>query len=284
MAMNKEIRQVIRKMPMFSHVAQRLIEVTAAPDHRQRDVVQLIESDSVLTALVLKAVNSPAYALSGTVESVTRAAMLLGDRTVTALAIGQSAEGVFAAPLEGYEAVSGELWEHSLRTAIAARMLALLAVSSVAPDVAYTAGLMHDIGKTVLSEMLSGHVGHMVESVDRGQMDSFLDAERHQVGVDHCEAGAALADHWRLSSLFQHVCGFHHYPEQSPEADKAMVYVVHLADLVAIMSGSGTGADGFLYPMSANYQDFVDVDEQRLYQVMLESTEEFERVKMMLFA
>ena len=284
MTLAPNIIQAIRKMPLFSHVAQRLMEITTDPNHRHKEVVQLVETDSILTALLLKVVNSAAYGFSGSVTSISRAAALLGDRTVTALAIGQSAKGLFTAPLEGYEADAGELWAHSLRTAIAAKLLAPLSVSPAPPDVAYTAGLLHDIGKAVLNGMLSGHVSHMLESVDQGVMASFLDAEKSEVGANHCEAGAALAEYWRLSSLFQHTCEFHHYPELSPEAERGMIYVVHLADHIAIMAGSSTGADGFMYPMSATWQDFVPIDDQQLYQVMMSSTEEFERVKRMLFA
>ncbi|MBN2527357.1 MAG: HDOD domain-containing protein [Deltaproteobacteria bacterium] len=278
------IQNAIQMVPPFTPVAQQLIETTLNPTHRLADVVAIVEADRLLANTVLNVVNSGRFGFSAPVISVRRAIVTLGDKSTTALAVGYSALDVFSSPMEGYEAAAGSLWEHSLRTAIVARELSALATTSVPTELAYTAGLLHDIGKMVLSALLVGKATKMVAEIGIGERDCFLAAEREEAGTDHCQAGVELAVHWALSPPIQAVCGYHHYPNQASESDRPLVFVVHLADIVAMMAGCTTGADEFMYPMNSGYREYVSVDVKRLHEIMMATTPEFDRLKNMLVA
>ena len=278
----EDIRAKIKKMPLFSNSAMRLLEVTNDPKHDLQDVVKVLEADNVLTAQVLKAVNSAAFALVEPVHSISRAASFLGDKTIVGLAIGHSQGQVYQRELDGYESPAGALWEHSLRAAIAARELAAYTNGVVSPEVAYTAGILHDIGKSVISEFLGGNAKSMLEFTDASQEHDFLGAERDAIGIDHCAAGAELATHWRLPKEFREVCAHHHAPGAAEIHMRPLVYVVHLGDAVAMMGGSATGADGMQYRLDDGYAEFVKMDGDTLSTIMLKVLLEFEKTKSML--
>jgi len=274
------IRDWIRNAPLLSHSTMQLMRTLADPDHELRDIERIVETDSVLTARVLQVVNSAAFSLIGEITSVSRALAQLGDKAVLGIALRQGESEIFARELVGYGSDSSSLWEHSLRTAIASRELAKLSHEHVEPDLAYTCGLLHDIGKSVLSDFLAGKLDEMLTEVDPGEPDGdFLAAERRRLGVDHCGAGTELADHWELPGLVRDICLHHHEPLAAPEATRSLVTVIHAADMMAMMGGSGTGGDTLMYRLDPSYRDVIDLEKHTLESVMLKTTVEFDTTR-----
>ena len=116
--------------------------------------------------------------------------------------------------LEGYAPAAGELWNHSLLTAISAKHLCSAARTKVYEDLAYTAGLLHDIGKTVFSELIKEYSDKVIEYCRKYESRDHFDAERELVGLDHADAGIIVANEWKLPSPFPKVIGYHHRPSQ----------------------------------------------------------------------
>ncbi|MBN2802638.1 MAG: HDOD domain-containing protein [Deltaproteobacteria bacterium] len=279
----EEIRTIIKKVPMFSHSAMRLMEVTNDPNHSLMEVVRIVEADAVLTAQVLKVVNSAAFGLSGKVDEIKRAAALLGDKIIVGLAIGHSQSHIYNQELEGYGAEAGALWEHSLRTAIASRELAKFSGDKVSPGLAYTAGILHDIGKSIIAGFMGGKTDLLMKFADENSDKNFLDAEKEVVGVTHAEVGYELAKHWNFPLVFQTACLYHHNPSMAQAEDKHLAYVIHLGDILAMMGGSSTGADAMMYTMDSNYTDYLTVSSDELNNIMLNVIIEFEKTREMIF-
>ena len=107
--------------------------------------------------------NSAAYCRGQPVTTISRAVLLMGEMMVVGVAICVSTSIIFQRPLDGYESPEGELWEHSLRSAIACRELAKFTKGKVNPGLAFTAGLLHDIGKSIISEFLVGSTKEMTD-------------------------------------------------------------------------------------------------------------------------
>jgi putative nucleotidyltransferase with HDIG domain len=277
-----DLKSRIGQIPMLSPCVMSLMQVTAEPEHSLEEVVRVVETDPVLTGQVIKAVNSAAFGLGEEITSVTAAISYLGDKTVVGIALAQNQGELYNGALAGYEAERGALWEHSLLTAIAARELAPFAVESVSPEVAYTGGLLHDIGKAVLSFFLEGSLGEVLARLDQERSCDFLRAEQERLGLDHCRAGLELARHWRLPPAFEAVCACHHRPGDAPEEVRPLVYIVHLADMVAMMGGSGTGADALGYRLDPAYARHVPIEKERLEDLVLKVTLEFKKVREML--
>lgn len=103
------------------------------------------------------------------------------------------------------------------------------------PDIAFTCGLLHDIGKLVMSELLQEETAQV--DVDEGQ--SFVESEQKWVDMNHAE----LALWWEIPEIFQEVIRHHHEPSGENEQIRPLVFAVHLGDLISIMSGFDTGID-----------------------------------------
>jgi putative nucleotidyltransferase with HDIG domain len=260
-----------------------VLQIVNRPTHTTAELARVIEADVALTAYILKVVNSVAYALVQKVESLERAVLVLGQNVVIGLAIGQSASLVFDRPLEGYEAERGEYWAHSLRTALAAREVAHYVRGGMNPSLAYTAGLLHDIGKFILSRFMAGAAPELLAQLGEGRTGDFLDAERERLGTDHSEAGAELAKLWRLPDSLIEAIRHHHRPAQAAPEHRALVYAVHLGDMAAMSAGAGTGADCMGYGLDAGYTEHVHMDADEFAELLIKVDADFNKLQAALF-
>ena len=105
-------------------VAFEILKTIEDENHSLKDVIRLVENDASLTSEVLKMANSAAYYRGQPVTTVNGAVLLMGEMMVVGVAICVSTSIVFQRPLDGYESPEGEMWDHSLRSAIACRELA----------------------------------------------------------------------------------------------------------------------------------------------------------------
>ena len=206
-----------------------------------------------------------------------------GKNVIVGIAISQSLSGIYDKPLEGYESQKGEFWEHSLRTALASREIAKFSRGGLYANVAYTAGLLHDIGKSILSKFIDGSAKQMLSSIETGAVEDFLGAERELLGTDHCETGAELAKLWGLPESLREAIQYHHRPQSADEAHKPLVYAVHLGDIIAMMSGLGTGADTMNYQLDSTYPEYVNMSEDNLTELWFTVEQEFAKTKSVLF-
>jgi putative nucleotidyltransferase with HDIG domain len=278
------ITQKVSDIPMLPSVVIRLLGLVSDDDHSLQDVVKLVETDSALTARILRIANSAAFYRGTEVYSVARAIVLLGEKLVAGIAIGACASSIFQHPLEGYESEAGGLWDHSLRTGIASREIAVRFCRGLSADLAFTAGLLHDIGKAILSEYLKGGTQEMARRCDDGGYADFITAEIERVGTDHAAVGHALAVHWGLPDAICTAVRYHHCPEEAKSDLRRLVYTVHLGDLLAMMGGSGTGADALSYRIDPNYETYIQVDQDDLFKLMIQVEEEFRSTKAAVFS
>ncbi len=283
MIMTKSVSDKIKEMPMLSVVASRLLELSGDEEHSLQDVAKIVENDAYLTTRILRVVNSAAFAPNSPITTVAKAILNIGEKMVMGIAVGSCSAKVFKDPLDGYEAAAGGLWDHSLRTAIAAREIANYSKREISASLAFTAGLLHDIGKSVISEFLVGNTEMLTDMCDEGKAGDFLDAERTLVGTDHSEVGQQLAVHWGIPQPLVESIRYHHRPEQASEENKHLVYSVHLSDLLAMMGGSGTGADSLAYKIDDNYESFIDIGKDQLAVLLLKVQEEFFGTKKSIF-
>jgi len=263
---------------MLSVSAGKLMQITSLADHDIKDVIDVVHNDANLTARVLKVVNSAAFGLMTPVVTLDRAITLLGERVVVGIAIGDSAGHLFQKSLTGYESEKGDLWRHDLRAAIASREVARRGRADVSADLAFTAGLLHDLGKAFLSDFMENTANAIIERIENRDSADYLKAEEELLGIDHAEAGYMLAEYWNLPQPLQMVIRHHHYPSEAPEEFRPLVYCVHLGDIVSMMGGCGTGADTLQYNLDPDYIRYLELAPNQLAEVMLEVDEEFDKI------
>lgn len=273
------IRKAIENTPLLSPSASRLLQVNADPECSLEDVISIVHFDAALTARVLRVVNSAAFGLVHPVESVERAISYLGGWMVVTIALGDCADRLFQKPLEGYEGERGALWRHDLFSAFSAREITRFARLPIPAETAFTAGLLHDIGKSIISDFLKDSSGRVLQDIADEKTADYPAAERQLLGVDHAEAGYELARAWGFSEVLQQTIRYHHRPQEAEAAIRPLVYAVHLGDIVAMMGGYGTGSDSMQYQLVPDYAGYFDLSPESLENILLAAQQEFARAE-----
>lgn len=274
-----EIEKQINEMPMLSEVAHKLMLLTSDPDHSLRDVEKIVETDVYLASRIMMIANSAMYSRGKEITSVQRAIMHLGEAVIIGVAIGVSTGNTLTKPMHGYGGPEGSLWAHCLQSGIAAREVARLTGGRVDPDQAYTAGLLLDIGMALLSDHIGDKITEMVKEVDSGNVHDYLEAEQQSFQTDHAIIGSKLSSKWNLPESLKTAILYHHRPSEAPEEFQPLVYVVHVADLVARMSGFGVGSESLSYKMDEGYKQFIPFNRKNLEAIMLTVMEEFSKIE-----
>src|SRR5487761_2186032 len=190
------IRQV-KDLPPVSPTAVKLVGLLNRPTQHNDDVVQLLRYDSVFTSRLLRACNASSLALVEPVTSVDQAVLLLGHQVLVRFVIALGFSGALRRALLGYAMKQGELWRHSLATALAAEQVSTR-VGRFEPAVAFTGGLLHDIGKLVLSQALTAEAQTAMYMQIEQSSGAPIDTEMAVFGTDHAEVGQCLLSDWRL--------------------------------------------------------------------------------------
>ena len=239
-----ELISQVKNLPPVSQAALRLVGLLDQPDVSNEDVVQVLKYDNVLTAKLLRACNSPYFGLEEPVRSVDQAVLILGHQQILHIVLTLAFGGAMMAPLPGYAVESNELWYHSLMTATAAETLAdEFSEMTVEPSVAFTGGLLHDIGKLVMGQTLTVERQQSIRRLIANEQVSRVDAERQILGTDHAEVGAALLQSWRLPEDIVEAVAHHHAPILDPRPRISVV--THVGNCISHLVGSAPGWAGF---------------------------------------
>ena len=239
----KEIVAQVTNLPVMPAATLKLLQLLENPTENTQAALDVIQTDAVLSAKLLRLCNSAAIGLRKPVASVGQAVFFLGFSEVQRLALALGIGGSLKRKAKGTESDGLELWHHSVVTAHAASLIASeLSSLEVDSSVAFTAGLMHDIGKLVLSEALTPE---MLTAV-RGKMQagqSQCEAERAVIGADHPAVGACLLQTWRMPEALIEPVANHHAPVFQPAPGLSVL--VHLANCVAHQISVKPGWDVF---------------------------------------
>jgi len=268
----ESIVEAVNDLPALPDVVVEIMELTENPDSTAQDINNVLNRDQSLTAKVLKLANSAFYGFPRRISTVTDATVLLGFKTIRGIIMAAAVSGFLNQEVEGYALGYGELWRHSQCAAMTARLIAKKAKVG-APDLAYTAALLHDIGKVILNEYMKEAYHEVVEEVDKNNI-SFLEAEDKILGFNHTVVGAKVAEKWNLPAELVEAIALHHNPEKS-QVNKKLTSIVHLADAICVMMGIGVGVDGMSYPLSEEAVQLIGLDKSEIENTMSELADLF---------
>jgi putative nucleotidyltransferase with HDIG domain len=235
-----EIIARVKDLPVVSETAHKLVIQLNQPDLHRDEIVETVRCDNVLTAKLLRVCNSAHSGVREPVLSVDQALLILGDNMIFRMvcAIGFSSSLGMTAP--GYDTEANGLWSHSLNTALGAEYLAEIeCYGNFLPSTAFTAGLLHDIGKSVISNVLTPKARNDIRTKMTGQCLSRVEAEKAVLGADHCEVGASLLKRWSLPELIVEAVADHHSPVLKPAIQLSAV--VYLANCAVHLCGAAPG-------------------------------------------
>ncbi|CAM2068211.1 HDOD domain-containing protein [Sulfidibacter corallicola] len=283
--MNDRTREAMEKLdqfPPFTNATLAIIDLLANGDYDTDQLAALIETDLTLAARCLKQINAPIYGFKeDQVTDIRRAVTLLGSETIYSIALETSLQKVLKHPLEGYQAKIGEFRRHSLRTAIGARRMMRFLFEGRQAEEAYAAGLLHDIGKVVLSDLLGSRIDEARQTLKDQPNKDFLVLEKTLFDLTHPEIGATLAKRWNLPPSLETAIRYHHRPSEAPQEHRDLCLAVHFGDMFAMMTGSATEIDSLAYAFDPVVDTLIKRDRQwelvTYPKLLLEIDEEFQR-------
>jgi len=262
----------IRDLPTLSVVLGGVLKALREENVSRTKIAELLKRDQILTARILRMVNSGFYARSVEITDVKRALHFLGDHTVMALVAGTTAFSE-----EDFSAASWfdvrDFWLHCLATAIACEFLAVH-LKHANPEEVFTCGLLHDLGKMALFRADKDTLEEIVDKSRREEI-SFLSAEQELGLPGHHVVGERMAQQWGLPLVVRKSIRYHHkdvriFESIVPE-HRRVVMMVALADIMAKRCGLGYSGDDLLPAYNADYlqalglsQTFMEELEARL--------------------
>jgi putative nucleotidyltransferase with HDIG domain len=193
------------EIPPFPAIAIKALQVISKDYARMSELSDLICSDAAISAELLRTVNSPFFGLRAEVKSVLQATLLLGLERIKGLVVTIGMRAYLGESLK--VPALRACWRHSLACAMIAEELTKKSLEE--KDVAYTAGIIHDIGRFGLAVAYPERYASFLERTIDGP-SAVLERERELFGINHCEAGRSLVQRWNLPKEFERVTSEHH--------------------------------------------------------------------------
>lgn len=224
-----DLTRRVHDLPTLPAVYQQVEALTRDPSASSAQLAQLLSRDPVLTARLLRLVNSARYALTERVTTVSRAVSILGHHTVRDTVLVTSVLSLLPSEPRRRD-LAEAFWRHAIAVGSAAQVLGAPTGGPAAEEF-FTAGLLHDIGKLIWLRFFPEDLLAMHEAAAATDITLF-ETELAMSGTSHLRLGRMLARRWRLPELYQDVIGFHH--EVGLGTGNALsCYVVQVADIVA---------------------------------------------------
>ncbi len=267
----RDLLSKLQDIPTLPIVAVRVNELLNDPHSSSSEIADVLKKDQVLTAKVLRLVNSSYYAIPGGVTDVQRALAFLGFNTLAQLILGLSVMSMFS-NLDGEEISMMEFWKHALATAVAAELLAKR-ISYPKPEEAFTCGLLHDIGKLVLHELDQELLAKIARTA-RERGCSFVEVEREMDVHGHAYLGDMVATRWGLPQIIRLAIRYHHFDVTKMDSilssAKPLIHMVRIANLIAVKKQIGRSGDysagvilpDMCKPLGLSLADIIEIEEQ----------------------
>ena len=216
-----------QELPSLPEIYLRVSQQLENETSTVQQIGDTVQTDPAITSRVLKMVNSAYYGLPNQVSSVAQAVSLLGRERLKHILIGSVLRGVFS--LRDNPAFSMQaFWQHSIKTAIIARDLARQIDAIAEPETMFTAGLLHDIGRLLLSNSVPDRMLAVEEYMVRQRVD-VLSAELRLIGLTHTAVGETLMQHWGLPDMLID-CARHHHEAVHDGPHRHATHLVYLAN------------------------------------------------------
>jgi len=245
-----DILKHIEYLPVFNKTAQRALQLLAEDVDHNKEIAEVIKYDPGLTANVLKLANSSYFAHSKEIKDLTGAINFLGRDKMQQILTVSTASQYFKNETKGYEVSAGELWKHCISCGIIAEHLTYLE-PGVNKSMLFTAGILHDIGKTILSIWVKDLWSDILLLTEYQGLD-FIEAEKRILGYTHALVGGAILQRWSFPEEVISAARNHHEAKIHPSP---FVRIIRLADYFSMILGYMSQKDNLLYK---GYEDLME--------------------------
>lgn len=247
----QSIIQNVEELPSLPDVVSKIINMVNDPNVSFKQVSDEISKDQAVTANILKLCNSAYFSKGKEISSIDRAIVILGLKEVKDIVVIATTKTVLNRIIAGYDLGRGELWKHGVAVAMLAKKIAVESNQKAIADIAFTGGIIHDVGKTVLSLFVQNTFKDILAAVTDRNI-TFQEAEKMIMGFDHQQIGEQVTMKWKFPKVLQSIVRFHHEPMSAPQEHIKMVSIVHIANTLCLMAGIGIGSDGLYHELSTD--------------------------------
>ena len=236
----------------------------------------LISYDQAISTRLLKVANSAYYGFPREISTIQHAIILIGFEQVKSLSLGIAVFDVMKGADDTTSLMQDAFWKHSAGCSLAAK---IICKKLGKPDggVAFTASLLHDIGKIILANFFSREYKVVLEKVQEDGK-SFVEIEEGVFGFTHADVGEWLCSRWKLPRSLASSVRYHHKVKEVDPDNLHITSVVHLADVICRRAGIGNSGNETIPPFQKAAQEELCIDEEQMDQMIAELKEEEEKV------
>ena len=268
----KQVTENVKDLPTLPAIVMELLNSLENEELNIQLLAQKVTHDMALTAKTLRYANSAYYSTLIKVTTIQQAISLMGISTVKQIIMTAALSGCF--PENNCNGFSHKaFWKHSNAVAIAAKLLAKRLNFNV--DVAFTAGLLHDIGALVLVTQYPQQYEAALVYKNEHQTSQF-DAERHVLGIDHAAVGAALAIEWNFSDIMKNAIAGHHQPDAPGLGFLATI--IHVANGIAHALTDASSSGIAAVEISASSWENMHLDQESIEKLMRDTAAELAQI------
>jgi HD-like signal output (HDOD) protein len=279
-----KLNRIIRKiedLPTLPRTVLRITELVNNPRTSAQDLAGVVVDDQVLTARLLRLVNSSFYGFPRKVSTVTGAIVLLGFDAIRNLLLTTSILELFSNKKRKTGFNREKLWDHSIGCAVGAKIIGSYLKYERIEEL-FVSGILHDIGKIVEMLFLPKDFAQIVSIVEKENILLFS-AEERVLGYTHADIGGLLAQRWSLPAKIEAVIANHHQPDA---ADGFMLEaaIIHLADILCRALDIGSGGDNRIPPLNKSAWEVLELNISVIEPIMHEIETEFDSINLSITA
>jgi len=242
-SLSDRIREAITSFRGVGGATAGFLELMDDPDPSFSAIEEILRLDPGLTATILKLSNAAYFGFSSQISSVQQAIVRLGLNNIFKIVTSADMSTMMSDPVPGYNLPPGDLLRHSIAVSIAAEGL-MDELKLPKSGQVFTAALLHDIGKIVLALFVKEKFQEIDAAVQEGM--SFEAAEYEILNTDHAMVGSQMLAKWSFPPALIDATRWHHNPDGVKEPSQ-LIDIVHIADVLSLMIGIGSGNDGLQY-------------------------------------
>jgi HD-like signal output (HDOD) protein len=260
-------------------IHERLTQAINNPRASISDITLIISEDQGLCFRILKLANSPMFGYHKNIDTITKAATIIGTQQLRDLSMAVSVINVFKDMPEDIMNMT-TFWRHSISTGIIARILASCRRE---PNVErfFVAGILHDIGQLILCTSIPLILRDIL--IQCKETDRMLyDVQRSELGFDHAEVGGELLKKWKIPLLISEPVSYHHDPLRATiyPQDTALL---HVSDLIAHALQAGSSWENCLPPLNREAWEILNISESSIAGIIQQADIQIEQTMDSIF-
>jgi putative nucleotidyltransferase with HDIG domain len=265
----------IEDLPTLPRTVLKITELVNDPKSSAKELARVITDDQVLTARLLKLVNSSFYGFPQRISTVTAAIVLLGFDAIRNLLLTTSVFDLFAGENRKNRSDLEKFWDHSLGCAVGAKVIGNHLRHDNIEEL-FVSGLLHDIGKIVEIIYFPREFSE-VATAAKNENILMITAENKILGYNHAELGKLLGERWNLPAKLVQIIAHHHHPNFAGSF-ALEASVVHLADIFCRALNLGSGGDQKIPPLDKSAWESLKIKTTAIESIMETMMAEFEDI------